>query len=320
MALLFKPSPLVTGATSTAVDPNGRFVAVRCDLSGSQITIASVYAPVERQERTPFFHSSLLPALPAGTPLALGGDWNCVASDQDLIGGQPGTRQAGFQHGLLPLQQALGLQDAFRQLHPQAREVTHTATSGSSSASIDRWLVTDSLLPDISAATVSDLRPSDHYGVSLSISPAAAPPRGPGVWAMPPSVVTHPAFKTLMTAQIQAFMLACPLSAAVSRAVRWDQLKAYIQDVARNYCSTFHAGRTRQLRALKVQANLARAAYLADPTSLPALDQLRHTAADLQQHRQQQAATELGSYCMSTGINPPTTFTTYTSNGSKLPS
>ena len=47
----------------------------------------------------------------------------------------------------------------------------------------------------------------------------------------------------------------------------------------------------RQLRALKVLANLARAAYLADPTSLPALDQLRHTAADLQQHRQQQAAT-----------------------------
>ena len=109
VALLFKPSPLLSGATSAAVDPNGRFVAVRCDLSGSQITIASVYAPVERQERTPFFHSSLLPALPAGTPLALGGDWNCVASDQDLIGGQPGTRQAGFQHGLLPLQQALGL-------------------------------------------------------------------------------------------------------------------------------------------------------------------------------------------------------------------
>ena len=94
--------------------------------------------------------------------------------------------------------------------------------------------------------------------------------------------------------------------------------------------------------------NLARAAYLADPTSQSALDQLRHTAADLQQHRQQQAATvrrgnstrnhalsgcarlilsrqpqmlsELGSYCMSTGINPPTTFTTYTSSGSKLPS
>ena len=66
--------------------------------------------------------------------------------------------------------QASGLQDAFRHLHPQAREFTHKAASGSSSARVDRWLVTDSLLPDIDAAKVSDLRPSDHYGVSLSIS------------------------------------------------------------------------------------------------------------------------------------------------------
>ncbi|KAL3155273.1 hypothetical protein ABBQ32_013096 [Trebouxia sp. C0010 RCD-2024] len=136
------------------------------------------------------------------------------------------------------------------------------------------------------------IKPSDQYGVSLAISPAVAPPRGPGVWAMPPSIITHAAFKTIMAAQIQAFMLACPVSPTAGRAVRWDQLKVHIQDVARNYCSTFHADRTKQLRALRVRAGLARAAYLADPTSQPALDQLRHTAADLQQHRQQQAATQ----------------------------
>ena len=94
-------------------------------------------------------------------------------------------------------------------------------------------------------------------------------------------------------------------------------------EVARNYCSTFHAGRTRQLRALRARADLARAAYLADPTSQPALDQLRHTAADLSSianSRQPQMLSELGSCCMSTGISPPTTFTTCTGSGSKLPS
>ena len=84
--LLFKPNPLLSGPILAAIDPNGRFVAIKCDLSGNQITIASVYAPAERQERTPFFQGSLLPALPAGTPLALGGDWNCVANDQDSLG------------------------------------------------------------------------------------------------------------------------------------------------------------------------------------------------------------------------------------------
>ena len=155
-------------------------------LEWQHVTIASVYAPVERQERAPLFQQSLLRAMPIGTPLLLGGDWNCVAEDLDLVGGQPGTRQHGFQSGLLPFQQTLSLQDSFRCLHPQAREFTHTATDNASSARIDRWLVSDSLLPNVSAASVTDLILSDHYGVADTVSPANAPPRGPGLWLMPP--------------------------------------------------------------------------------------------------------------------------------------
>ncbi len=141
--------------------------------------------------------------MPIGTPLLLGGDRNCVAEDLDLVGGQPGTRQHGFQSGLLPFQQALSLQDAFRCLHPQARiEFTHTATNIASSARIDRWLFSDSLLPNVSAASVTGLILSDHYGVAVSVSPANAPPRGPGLRSMPAAIISHPEFKALMTAQI----------------------------------------------------------------------------------------------------------------------
>ena len=140
------------------------------------------------------------------------GEQLCLSEDLDLIGGQPGTRQHGFQSGLLPFQQALGLQDAFRCLHPQARESTHTATNNASSARIDRWLVSDSLLPNVSAASVTDLILSDHYGVAITVSPSNAPPRGPGLWSMPPAIISHPAFKTLMTAQIQTFLDANPVT------------------------------------------------------------------------------------------------------------
>ena len=102
---------------------------------------------------------------------------------------------------------------------------------------------------------------------------------------MPPFIISHPAFKALMTAQVQAFMQAHPVSSALSRAVRWDQLKVHIQDVARHFSSTLHAKRTTQLRALKVRASIARAAYLTDPANQQALQQLRDTAATLQQHR-----------------------------------
>ncbi len=110
---------------------------------------------------------------------------------------------------------------------------------------------------------------------------------------MPPAIISHPEFKALMTAQIQTFLQANPVTTTLSRAARWDKLKVDIQDVKRNYCSTFHAQRTGKLRVLRVRASQARAAYVAAPGSHHALDDaLRHTATDLLQHRRQQAATD----------------------------
>ena len=56
-----------------------------------------------------------------------------------------------------------------------------------------------------------------------------------------------------------------------------------------NNCSAFHAQRTGQLRVLRVRASQA---YVAAPGSHHALDALRRTAADVLQHRRQQAATD----------------------------
>ncbi len=115
------------------------------------------------------------------------------------------------------------------------------------------------------------------------------PPRGLGLWSMPPAIISHPAFKTLMTAQIQTFLHANPVTTTLSRAARWDQLKVHIQDAARGYCFTFHAQRAGQLRVLRVRASKARAAYVAAPGSQHALDELRRTAAALLQHRSRRA-------------------------------
>ncbi|KAA6418300.1 MAG: hypothetical protein FRX49_11809 [Trebouxia sp. A1-2] len=60
----------------------------------------------------------------------------------------------------------------------------------------------------------------------------------------------------------------------------------------KDYCSTFHAERTRQLRMLRMRASRARVACMAAPDSHHALDALRDTAAALLQHRRQQAATD----------------------------
>ena len=49
VALLFKACPLLSDVSAYAADPCGRFIAAQGTLSGSHVTMASVYAPVERQ-------------------------------------------------------------------------------------------------------------------------------------------------------------------------------------------------------------------------------------------------------------------------------
>ena len=86
-----------------------------------------------------------------------------------------------------------------------------------------------------------------------------------------------------------------------------DEWTVDIQDVARNYCCTFHAQRTECSEY--------------EPGSHHALDALRHTAADvLAGSRLPEMPCGLLSCCMSMGISPPTISTTYTGSGSKLKS
>ena len=89
----------------------------------------------------------------------------------------------------------------------------------------DKWLVSDSLLSNVRAASVTDLILSDHYGVAVTVSPAnaiPAPRATQSFGSMPPAVISHPAFKRLMTAQIRTFLQANPKNSTLSRASRWD--------------------------------------------------------------------------------------------------
>ena len=214
MALLFKACPLLSDVSAYAADPCGRFIAAQGTLSGSHVTMASVYAPVERQERAPFLQQSLLPAMSIGTPLLLGGDWNWVAQDMDLVGGQPGTRQHGFQSGLLPFQQALSLHDAFRCLHPQAREFTHTATNNASSARIDRCRAAATACFQMSVQLQSQTVSCQN------IMECHLPMHLPAVQGFGQCLLALFPFKTLMTAHIQTFFQTNPVTTTLSRAAR----------------------------------------------------------------------------------------------------
>ncbi len=138
-----------------------------------------------------FFSQRLLSAMPIDTPLPRG------------RGPRPSRRPTRHPPAWLPIRLAalpasLSLQDAFRCIHKRG----HTATNNAFSARTDTWLVSDSLLPSVSATSVTDRILSNDYEVAGAVSLVNAPPRGPGLWSMPSTIISHPTFKTHITAQI----------------------------------------------------------------------------------------------------------------------
>ena len=50
-----------------------------------EFTIASIYAPCTAVDRAAFFIQHLLPSPPAQRQLLLGGDFNCIADQLDIV-------------------------------------------------------------------------------------------------------------------------------------------------------------------------------------------------------------------------------------------
>ena len=194
------PSPALADVAQVDCPGNdGRFVRVDARLHGRPITFACIYAPNAPAERQAFFRR--LPAwLPSdGRPIAVAGDFNCVASgDLDCIYGPQGppaanTRLSGFP-ALRAVMQQLQLHDVWREQNPAARDVTHVSASAGSAARLDRWLVSASLLHTSSCRAA--IHPhagiaTDHLPVSLLLSVPPAVPRGSGLRTFPTRLFHH---------------------------------------------------------------------------------------------------------------------------------
>ena len=187
--MLFRAGAEVEDAARVA-ELAGKFLLVSFRHAGHVYAVASVYAPTYRDERCQFFAEQLPPVLsPVEHPLLLGGDFNCVADEFDVMGGGAASlaaRQVGYWGGLQLVEERMQLVDVFRERHPDTREVTHIVHT--SAARLDRWLITRHLLPRVWASDVgvgADQLPGDHRPVFLNLHAGAQGPaigRGLGAW------------------------------------------------------------------------------------------------------------------------------------------
>ena len=150
----------------------GRTLLVDFTFCGQPYTVASVYAPAAAAERQQYYTQELLPSLPAGRCLLVGGDFNCIAGQQDMAAGHPGQRTQGYWTGLRLVETEHQLYDVWRDLNPSSRAFTHVATTCQSAARLGRWLVSETL-----QAWVSREHASDRAGSGLSRRPPGVPRR-----------------------------------------------------------------------------------------------------------------------------------------------
>ena len=78
---------------------DGRALSIDFSFTGGTFTAVSVYAPCVPAQRAAYFTHTLLPSLPADRQLLVGGDFNCVAGQLDVLG--PDNAVIGPHHRIL---------------------------------------------------------------------------------------------------------------------------------------------------------------------------------------------------------------------------
>ena len=305
VALLFKHACLASEAALRSRDESGRCIVVDFMMNEVSCSAASVYAPVERQDRCTFFTSIVQPALPHDRQLLMGGDFNCVADaslDQCRAGAATTNvvpRTVGYAGGLDVVEAAFDLVDIWRHQHGVEVMFTHVASNahGQSAARLDRWLLSSAFVDWHSTSGVALGLPGDHLGVTVSLSTPDAVCRGPGPWSFPLPLLHDESFCLSLKGEIQSFLAQHAVGPTMSHAQRWDNLKACVRDYTQAH--SFTAGRQRRAMSQLLERVAARAMALAvanqqDPNALQAFRQAQARLQALHEREAKSAALKAG--------------------------
>lgn len=287
---------VLVAADSAISDPvvshsstEGRFLRLDFTWEDQGFSVVNVYAPSQSAHRRAFFLGDLAPALPADRHILLGGDFNCVSSDLDVTPNAIGTRKTGYIDGLRVVEDTHDLQDAWRELFPGVRGISHTCHASHTGGRLDRWLVPAILMPLIQKTDYVLGYPGDHQGVTLSIASPTAPDMGPGAWTFPLFLLDDAAYVKEMRGFISDFLQDFPVVPGFNRRQRWDFLKRSIRDHSTEFARVQRTRRRLRATALTNAAIAARQQFIAKPDDCTQLRwRVAHTS--LQIHNTEQAA------------------------------
>lgn len=281
-------------------DAEGRLLRVGLNLKDStHCSFLAVYAPTEPQNRAPFFAGPCTAACaagPAGAFLLMGGDFNCVASAQDVqtSSGLPeaNSRMIGGP-ALTHLQEERGLCDVWRSLHPRLVEftrITRSAGNTHSSGRTSRWLVSEGLQQGgwlQECQHVHGQLPGDHAAVSLRVCPPDQPLYGRSGWVFPTYLLHCEEYTEMM----QGFLSDClrDIDLSLSPEDQWEDLKVQVKLRTLQFSFEAAQDRRRVRNALVAKVWATRSAFCSSPHDVQATRVFQEAVAALQRHDQSHA-------------------------------
>ncbi len=162
---------------NTVIDPEGRFLIIKLSIFDKKLCIVSIYGP--NVDDPSFFHG-FFTALSEHLDCALviGGDLNFgLNKEMDRLSTAGTQRNWESTNIVKQYMSDYGLCDAWRSFHPNRREYTFFSHVHHSYSRLDYFLVSSSLLSDISDTEINPIAVSDHAAVSLTlVNKKASPP------------------------------------------------------------------------------------------------------------------------------------------------
>ena len=142
-------------------DSNGRIIGILVRIDGVDLNFVNIYAPTSRTDRKSFYESLHEYFIPAST-LVIRGDFNCYENALDKFGGNV---SAGGE--CKSLKSGFVLVDAWRKLHPRAREFTWFNRDYSIASRLDKFFVSKDLFTSDCQCEIAPCPFSDQYFVSF---------------------------------------------------------------------------------------------------------------------------------------------------------
>ena len=213
--------------TKQFIDPLGRSIILYLKTDDRVLTLLNIYGP--NQDDADFFKrvANLMLDFKCENIIA-GGDFNLVLDiEKDKKGGNAKTHTRSREQ-LITIMQNLDLNNVWRERNPDGSRFTWRKRKPEIHCRLDFFLISSSLLGNVTNANILPGFKTDHSMVSIHLK-TNQNPRGPGFWKFNTSLLSDIDYINVIKETIKNVANLYKYDASVNEILLWDMIKLEVR-------------------------------------------------------------------------------------------